>query len=70
MLRADSSFCREELIGWCEHNHVDYLLGLALKGPAWAEAQADTIPLHLLKIGVIVRIRLRRVLLQLSSAYP
>ena len=29
ILRADSGFCREELMGWCEHNHVDYVLGLA-----------------------------------------
>jgi Transposase DDE domain group 1 len=202
VLRADSGFCREELMGWCEHNHVDYVLGLArnkrlgtiigkemhqahllhqssgkaarvfaefsyrtrtswssarrvvakaeylekgenprfvvtsltaeqwaaqdlyekfycargemenrikeqmclfadrlstdemkgnqlrlyfsamaytlmealrrlgLKGTAWAEAQVDTIRLKLLKIGAIVRVSVRRVLLQLSSAYP
>ena len=29
VLRADSGFCREELMGWCELNHVDYLFGLA-----------------------------------------
>ena len=29
MLRADSGFCREELMAWCETNHVDYLFGLA-----------------------------------------
>jgi hypothetical protein len=29
VLRADSSFCREELMGWCESNHVDYVFGLA-----------------------------------------
>jgi len=29
VLRADSGFCREELMVWCEHNHVDYLFGLA-----------------------------------------
>jgi Transposase DDE domain group 1 len=29
ILRADSGFCREELMGWCEKHHVDYLLGLA-----------------------------------------
>jgi hypothetical protein len=29
VLRADSGFCREELMGWCERNHVDYLFGLA-----------------------------------------
>jgi hypothetical protein len=29
VLRADSGFCREELMGWCESNHVHYLFGLA-----------------------------------------
>jgi hypothetical protein len=28
-LRADSGFCREELMGWCEQNQVDYVFGLA-----------------------------------------
>ena len=29
LLRADSGFCREELMSWCEQNAVDYLFGLA-----------------------------------------
>ncbi len=29
ILRADSGFCREQLMGWCEQNSVDYLFGLA-----------------------------------------
>jgi len=29
LLRADSGFAREELMGWCEANKVDYLFGLA-----------------------------------------
>jgi Transposase DDE domain group 1 len=29
ILRADSGFCREELMAWCEHNQVDYVFGLA-----------------------------------------
>jgi hypothetical protein len=29
IVRADSGFCREELMHWCETNRVDYLLGLA-----------------------------------------
>jgi len=29
VLRADSGFCREELMAWCEANKVDYLFGLA-----------------------------------------
>jgi DDE family transposase len=29
LLRADSGFCREELMAWCENNAVDYVFGLA-----------------------------------------
>ena len=29
ILRADSGFCREELMGWCEQHRVDYVFGLA-----------------------------------------
>jgi len=29
IVRADSGFCREELMAWCEQNQVDYVLGLA-----------------------------------------
>ncbi len=29
ILRADSGFAREQLMAWCEHNGVDYVLGLA-----------------------------------------
>lgn len=29
VVRADSGFCREELMRWCEDHRVDYLLGLA-----------------------------------------
>jgi hypothetical protein len=29
LLRADSGFCREELMAWCENNDVDYVFGLA-----------------------------------------
>ena len=28
-IRGDSGFCREELMAWCEQEHVDYVLGLA-----------------------------------------
>ena len=49
---------------------IEALRRLALKGTAWAEAQVGTIRLKLLKIGAIVRLSVRRVLLQLSSAYP
>lgn len=29
ILRADSGFCREELMSWCEQHAVDYVFGLA-----------------------------------------
>jgi hypothetical protein len=29
ILRADSGFCRNELMSWCENNGVDFVLGLA-----------------------------------------
>jgi hypothetical protein len=29
ILRADSGFCRNELMSWCENNRVDYVFGLA-----------------------------------------
>jgi len=29
ILRADSGFCRDDLMSWCEQNAVDYLFGLA-----------------------------------------
>lgn len=29
VLRADSGFCRETLMGWCEENGVEYVFGLA-----------------------------------------
>ena len=49
---------------------MEALRRLGLKGTDWAQAQADTIRRKLLKIGAIVRVSVRRVLLQLSSAYP
>ena len=29
IVRADSGFCREEILGWCESHKVDYVIGLA-----------------------------------------
>jgi hypothetical protein len=49
---------------------MEALRRLGLKGTQWAQAQVDTIRLKLLKIGAIVRISVRRILLQLSTAYP
>ncbi len=37
LLRADSGFCREELMVWCEANKVDYLFGLARNARLVAE---------------------------------
>ena len=28
LLRADSGFCRDEILSWCEENAVDYVIGL------------------------------------------
>jgi Transposase DDE domain group 1 len=48
ILRADSGFCREELMGWCEQNRVDYVFGLARNSrlqrkiaPAMREAKQE-----------------------------
>jgi hypothetical protein len=29
MVRGDSGFCRDDLMSWCEAEHIDYVLGLA-----------------------------------------
>ena len=29
IVRADSGFCRRQLLSWCERNAVDYIIGLA-----------------------------------------
>jgi len=49
---------------------MEALRRLGLRGTAWAEAQVDTIRLKLLKIGAIVRVSVRRIVLQMNSAYP
>jgi hypothetical protein len=49
---------------------IEALRRLALRGTEWAQAQVDTIRRRLFKIGAIVRISARRIMLQLSSAYP
>jgi hypothetical protein len=47
-LRGDSGFCRDELMGWCEQNQVQFVFGLARNArlrrsieSALAEAQAE-----------------------------
>jgi hypothetical protein len=49
---------------------MEALRRLGLKATEWAQAQVDTIRLRLLKIGAVVRVSVRRVLLQFSSSYP
>jgi hypothetical protein len=49
---------------------MEALRRLGLKGTEWAQAQVDTIRLKLFKIGAIVRISIRRIVLELSSTYP
>ena len=49
---------------------VEALRRLALKGTEWAEAQVDTVRRKLFKIGAIVRVSVRRIVLEMSSAYP
>ena len=48
LLRADSSYAREEILAWCEDNGVDYVIGLArnsrlVEKIGWelADAQAE-----------------------------
>jgi len=49
---------------------VEALRRLALKGTEWAQAQVDTIRRKLFKIGAIVEVSVRRIVLEMSSAYP
>jgi len=41
LLRADSGFCREELMAWCEGNRVDYVFGLARNTRLAPEAETE-----------------------------
>jgi hypothetical protein len=41
VLRADSGFCREEIMAWCEANGVDYVLGLAKNAVLIREIQRE-----------------------------
>jgi hypothetical protein len=41
LLRADSGFCREDLMVWCEQHGVDYLFGLARNDRLVAEIAAE-----------------------------
>ena len=41
VLRADSGFAREALMGWCETNRVDYVFGLARNARLVAEIETE-----------------------------
>jgi hypothetical protein len=41
ILRADSGFAREALMGWCETNRVDYVFGLARNARLEAEIETE-----------------------------
>src|SRR5262249_21226379 len=41
LLRADSGFCREDLMAWCEANGVHYVFGLAKNARLVAEISAE-----------------------------
>ena len=41
LLRADSGFCREALMAWCEENRVDYVFGLARNARLVEAIEAD-----------------------------
>ena len=41
LLRADSGFCREALMAWCEANRVDYVFGLARNDRLAGEINAE-----------------------------
>jgi hypothetical protein len=43
---------------------------LGLKGTAWSQAQCGTLRTRLLKIGAMIRVSVRRVLVRFSSAFP
>jgi hypothetical protein len=58
ILRADSGFCREEIMAWCEAHGVDYLFGLAKNSRLLAMIQADLADAHArhLSTGVAARV--------------
>ena len=41
LVRADSGFCRDALMSWCEANDVDYLLGIARNAVLERELEAS-----------------------------
>ena len=43
VIRADSGFCRDELLSWCEANSVQYVIGLAGNPRLHAEVAAELV---------------------------
>lgn len=43
IIRADSGFCRDDLMTWCEENRVDYVLGLARNPRLVAEIKRELV---------------------------
>jgi len=41
LLRADSGFCRETIMAWCEANRVDYVFGLARNARLATQIEAE-----------------------------
>jgi len=49
---------------------LEALRRLGLKGTAWAQAQATTIRLKVLKVGALLRVTVRKVWVALAGGYP
>ena len=60
ILRGDSGFCREEIMGWCEANQVDYVLGLAKNSRLKTQLIDELHQAHSIQL-VLLRIFLSRV---------
>lgn len=58
LLRADSGFCRDALLDWCEAHDVDYLVGLAQNSRLVEAIQAELAAAHVrsLQTGVAARV--------------
>src|SRR5262249_8639771 len=58
ILRADSGFCRDEIMNWCEAHGVDYVFGLAKNSRLIEAIQAELAEAHAryLQTGVAARV--------------
>jgi hypothetical protein len=57
-LRADSGFCREQILAWCEARGVDHLFGLAKNSRLVEAVQPALAGAHVryLQTGVAARV--------------